>query len=230
MTEPGRILAVIPARAGSKRLPRKNTASLGGQPMVSWSIRAALDAGLAGRILVTSDDPEVLAIAETWEGVRSLQRPAELATDQATTADVLRHAVTEETKAGRAPDTLVLLQPTSPLRIGEDIANALNQFCQGGGESVVSVSPVEHPLAWCGKVDANGALLGIDLQSAQRSQDYEPDYRLNGAVYVVDVAGFVASGSLFTDRILASIMPRERSVDVDEALDLTICQSLMQER
>lgn len=230
MKDAGRILAVIPARAGSRRLPHKNTAEIAGQPMVAWTIRAALNARLAGHILVTSDDPEVLSIARSFDGVRTVARPPELATDHATTTDVLKHAIDHESREGRAPDTLVLLQPTSPLRTAEDIESALGRYCGGTGESVVSVSPVEHPLAWCGKVAETGEFRGVDFWSARRSQDYEPDYRLNGAVYVANVSDFLASGSLFTLRVLASIMPRERSIDVDGALDLKICQSLMEQR
>lgn len=228
MTDTGKILVVIPARGGSTRLPRKNVLPLAGKPLICWTIEAALDAKLDARLVVTSDDEEILGIARQYEsrGVIAYKRPNELATDTASTADVLIDAVKAEQAAGYDPKTLLLLQPTSPLRKAEDILAALYVFREGGCEdTVVSVCEVEHPTAWVGTMGENAQLEGIDL-SGRRSQDYQKEYRLNGAVYVARTGCLVNSGSLFTERLYASVMPRERSLDIDDYWDYKLAEAL----
>ncbi len=229
MGDTGDILVVIPARGGSKRLPRKNVLPLAGRPLICWTIEAALEAKLKARIMVTSDDEEILAIAQQYQsqGVIAYKRPDELATDTASTADVLIDAVKVEQAAGHDPKTLVLLQPTSPLRNAEDILAALEIYRDSGCEdTVVTVCEVDHPTAWVGTIGEGGRLEGI-APSGKRSQDYRREYRLNGAVYVARVDRLVSSGSLFTERLGASVMPRTRSLDIDEKLDFRVCESLI---
>src|SRR5690554_5041719 len=228
MGDTGDILVVIPARGGSKRLPRKNVLPLAGKPLICWTIEAALEAKLNARIMVTSDDDEILAIARQYgsQGVIAYKRPDELATDTASTTDVLIDAVKAEQAAGHDPKTLVLLQPTSPLRNAEDIRAALDVYREGGCEdTVVTVCEVDHPTAWVGTIGEGSRLVGIDL-SGKRSQDYRREYRLNGAVYVAGIAGLQENKGLFTYSLRASVMPRERSVDVDELLDFRVCEAV----
>ncbi|XOB91204.1 cytidylyltransferase domain-containing protein [Pseudomonadota bacterium 24LQ007] len=229
MGDTGDILVVIPARGGSKRLPRKNVLPLAGKPLICWTIEAALEAKLNARIMVTSDDEEILAIARQYQsqGVIAYKRPDELATDTASTADVLIDAVKAEQAAGHDPETLVLLQPTSPLRNAEDIRAAMDVYREGGCEdTVVTVCEVDHPTAWVGTIGEGARLEGIDL-SGKRSQDYRKEYRLNGAVYVARVDWLVSSGVVFTERLCASVMPRMRSLDIDESVDFLVCESLI---
>lgn len=228
MDDTGNILIVIPARGGSKRLPRKNVLPLAGKPLICWTIEAALDAKLNARIMVNSDDEEILAIGRQYEsqGVTAYKRPDELATDSASTADVLIDAVEAEQAAGHEPKTLVLLQPTSPLRNAGDIRGALDVFLEGGcKDTVVTVCEVDHPTAWVGTIGDGSRLEGIDL-SGKRSQDYRKEYRLNGAVYVAWTDVLMKTGSLFTKSLCASVMPRIRSPDIDNVVDLLICESL----
>src|SRR5690554_709385 len=181
MGDTGDILVVIPARGGSKRLPRKNVLPLAGKPLICWTIEAALEAKLNARIMVTSDDEEILAIARQYQGqgVIAYKRPDELATDTASTADVLIDAVEAEQAADHDPKTLVLLQPTSPLRNAEDIRAALEVYRDGGCEdTVVTVCEVDHPTAWVGSVTSDSLFIGVSATS-KRSQDYEKEYRLN---------------------------------------------------
>jgi len=225
MADAGEILIVIPARGGSKRLPRKNVLPLAGKPLICWTIEAALEAKLNARIMVTSDDEEILAIARQYksQGVISYKRPDELATDTAATADVLIDAVKAEQAAGNDPKTLVLLQPTSPLRNAEDILEALDIYRKGGCEdTVVTVCEVDHPTAWVGTIGEGSRLEGINL-SGKRSQDYRKEYRLNGAVYAATVKRLMSKRTLFTANLLASFMPRERSLDIDEEVDFHVC-------
>src|SRR5690554_6064416 len=174
MGDTGDILVVIPARGGSKRLPRKNVLPLAGKPLICWTIDAALEAKLNARIMVTSDDEEILAIARQYEsqGVIAYKRPDELATDTASTADVLIDAIKAEQAAGNDPKTLVLLQPTSPLRNAEDIRAALDVYREGGCEdTVVTVCEVDHPTAWVGSVTTASIFTAV-LGKPKRSQDY----------------------------------------------------------
>lgn len=232
MDDTGEILVVIPARGGSKRLPRKNVLPLAGKPLICWTIEAALEAKLKARIMVTSDDEEILAIAQQYQskGVIAYKRPDELATDTASTADVLIDAVKVEQAAGHGPKTLVLLQPTSPLRTAEDILAALEIYRDGGCEdTVVTVCEVDHPTAWVGSVTSDSLFIGVSATS-KRSQDYEKEYRLNGAVYIVNITALLRDEKIFSSQPLASKMPRSRSLDVDDYLDYQICGTLLADR
>jgi len=227
MGDTGDILVIIPARGGSKRLPRKNVLPLAGKPLICWTIEAALEAKLKARIMVTSDDEEILAIARQYQsqGVIAYKRPDELATDTASTADVLIDAVEAEQAADHDPKTLVLLQPTSPLRKAEDIRAALDVYREGGCEdTVVTVCEVDHPTAWVGTIGEGSRLEGIDL-SGKRSQDYQREYRLNGAVYVAQSALLLEKLTLFSAFLKASVMPRKRSHDIDTPLDFQNCET-----
>lgn len=179
--------------------------------------------------MVTSDDDEILSVSEQYEkqDVISYRRSAELATDAATTTDVLVDALQAESARGYNPGMIVLLQPTSPLRKPVDVTNAVGLFCDNGAAgTVVSVCEVDHPTAWIGKIDSNSRLNGLDLD-ATRSQDHDKEYRLNGAVYVASVSGLLATGNLFTQQLFASVMPRERSLDIDNEIDFWVCECFM---
>ena len=229
MTEPSEILIVIPARGGSKRLPRKNVLPLMGKPLICWTIQAALETGLSARIMVTSDDEEILSISRRYaeQGLTAHKRPAELATDHATTLEVLRDALHADRQAGYDAKILILLQPTSPLRSSVDICAAVEAYNDSGGcDTVVSVCLVDHPTAWTGTIDGFGYMNGLDL-TGKRSQDHQKEYRLNGAVYVMAVKTMLETGKLFTDNLRAFVMPKGRSIDIDEQIDFEICKVLM---
>lgn len=232
MADCGQLLMVIPARGGSKRLPRKNVLPFAGKPLICRTIEVALQSGLGARVLVTSDDEEILTIAGRYsdQGVIAHKRPSVLATDTATTADALIEAVESEQKAGHAPDALVLLQPTSPLRTASDVLEAVHIFQQGGcKDTVVSVCEVDHPTAWIGVIKERDKFSGIDL-SGKRSQEYQKEYRLNGAVYVARTDVLLSRHSIFTESLRASVMPRVRSFDIDEEIDFRVCESLIGDR
>jgi N-acylneuraminate cytidylyltransferase/CMP-N,N'-diacetyllegionaminic acid synthase len=231
MADAGEILIVIPARGGSKRLPRKNILPLAGKHLICWTIEAALEAKLNARIMVTSDDEKILSIARQYFGKEVIvhKRPDELATDTSATTDVLIEAVQSEISKGYSPQTIILLQPTSPLRNSEDISRALDVYsARYFQETVVTVCKVDHPSAWIGHMDleSSGRITGLDL-TGMRSQDYSKEYRLNGAVYVAPVTNLIEQGSLFTENISVSVMPRERSFDIDEMIDFHICESII---
>jgi N-acylneuraminate cytidylyltransferase/CMP-N,N'-diacetyllegionaminic acid synthase len=228
--DPGSTLVVIPARGGSKRLPRKNILPLNGKPLIAWTIETAIQACSGTRILVTSDDDEILSESEQYEaqGVIAHRRSPELATDIATTADAVIDAVHSEKARGYNPEMIVLLQPTSPLRSPEDVVNAIALFHKkAAAGTVVSVCEVDHPTAWIGSIDCNSELNGLDL-STSRSQDHKREYRLNGAVYVASVPHLLAERSVFTEQLFASVMPRKRSLDIDDEMDFRMCECVLQ--
>ena len=120
-----------------------------------------------------------------------------------------------------------LLQPTSPLRSAEDIRASLEQYEHSeGDDTVVSVCEVDHPTTWIGTISESGYLNGLELTD-NRSQDYQREYRLNGAVYVISAKNLRETGRLFTDNLRAYVMPRERSIDIDDKVDFMICESFI---
>jgi N-acylneuraminate cytidylyltransferase/CMP-N,N'-diacetyllegionaminic acid synthase len=222
---------VIPARAGSIRLPQKNVLPLAGKPLLCWTIDVALEAGVAERIVVSSDDPKVFRILGSYPTeVVGLRRAPELASATASSVDVVKDVVTRETKAGFPAHTVILLQPTSPLRTSADVKSALNIFRASRGPSVVSVCAVDHPVAWSGPINERGHFCAQGLQAKNQSLESRQDYRVNGAVYVASTETLWSLDSLFSDVLLPYVMPRERSVDIDEPFDLTVCRALLKDR
>lgn len=221
MADTGEILIVIPARGGSKRLPRKNVLPLAGKPLICWTIEAAIKAKLNALILVSSDDDEILSITREYEadGVMAYKRPDELATDTASTVDVIKDACNYLISKGFNPMTVVLLQPTSPLRGSQDIKSAIDLYIQKNTkDTIVSVCEIEHPTAWCGVLSEDSLLTGIDF-SGRRSQDYTKEYRLNGAIYISDYEHINTLGTFYTSKVYAHIMNREKSIDIDDKFD-----------
>ena len=217
-----RILAVIPARGGSKGIPRKNIAPLRGKPLIAHTIEAAQKATCLDRILISTDD---LQIAETCTnlGVEVLMRPAELASDSATTLSVLQHVVSDLGKTGYVPDAVMTLQPTSPLRTATHVDEAASMFAANPmADSLVScvnVPHIFHPLSVMRRT-AEGYLLSFfDQVQPTRRQDKELVIARNGAaIYITrtkNLARYVFGG-----RILPYIMELEDSIDIDGPEDL----------
>lgn len=210
-------LAIIPARAGSVRLPGKNLRLLGGKPMIAWTIEAALASASIDAVLVTSDSDAVLALAREMGAHHVMRRPEALATSTATSADVVAHAL----DTGTWHASFCLLQPTSPLRAVEDIDGAL-ALHRSAKRPVVSVCETPHPLAWCVGVGDDGVVEPIDASLPA------PAYTFNGAIYALSVAGFRADARFTPPGTLAYRMPRDRSVDVDTLRDFLLCELLLQ--
>lgn len=225
-----RILAVIPARGGSKRLPGKNVRPLGGLPLIAWTIRAAQQAGGLARIVVTTDDPGIAAIAEAHGAEVPFLRTAALATDEATSAAVVLDLL--DRLGPPEPDGVLLLQPTSPFRTAETIRRGLALFAEAGGESVVSVSPArEHPF-WCKRLDAEGRLQPfIPDAPVLRSQDLPPAYALNGLLYLTTPATLRATGGFYSPATRALVVPEPaEAVDIDTPLDWALAEAVLASR
>lgn len=221
-----RILGLIPARGGSKGLPHKNRLEAGGIPLLAWTIRVALQCPRITRLVLSTDDPELAAIARAEGCEVPFERPAELASDTAGSAAVVLHALEQ---LGADWDALVLLQPTSPLRQPSDLEAALDLYAaQAPPASVVSVVEVQAPLPAQYLLQADGTLRRAhpDAAPVSRRQDAPPVLTPNGAIYIVEPAAFVRRPSFVDATTRALVMPRERSLDIDEAQDLAYLRFL----
>jgi N-acylneuraminate cytidylyltransferase len=220
-----KFLAVIPARGGSKGLPGKNIRPLAGKPLLAWSIEAARRSRYIDRIVLSSDDPAIMATARQWGAEAPFQRPAELATDQALGIDVVLHAI--EQVAGF--DYVVLCQPTSPLRIAEDIDGAIEKLFQTGAPVCVSVTEAEKTPYWMFTLAESDRMVPV-MEHPDRSvnrQELPKIYVLNGAVYVAEIGWFKKARSFLTDETLGYVMPASRSVDIDTERDFLLAETLL---
>lgn len=221
-------LAIIPARGGSKRLPRKNVLDLAGKPLIAWSIEAGLKSKYIDKVLVTSDDDEILEVSKIY-GSDTIKRPAELASDTSTTFDAIKHAI-DNTKNY---DYIVLLQPTSPLRDEKHIDEAVELLMKKYAEAMISVSEMDHSPLWSNILPDNMSMGGFlrDEVLNKRSQDLPTYYRLNGAIYICKTARLLQEKSFFIkDSIYAYAMDRESSIDIDEKIDFIIAKAILHER
>jgi N-acylneuraminate cytidylyltransferase len=225
MLDGRKVLAVIAARGGSKGLPRKNVLPVGGKPLIAWTIEAALASRRIDRTILSTDDDEIALVASRFGCEVPFRRPAALASDDAASIDVVLHAVDE---VGEGFDWLVLLQPTSPLRQAADIDAAVD-MCQGtSAPACVGVTQLEEPLAWVYGRDRDGELTALGLEEAVvRRQDAAQHVRLNGAVYVANVDALRRFRRFVMPGTRGYLMPRDRSVDIDDHTDLMIADALL---
>jgi N-acylneuraminate cytidylyltransferase len=220
------VLALIPARGGSKGLPGKNIMPLGGRPLIQWTIDAARGSRFVDRVVLSSDDETIIEIAARGGCEVPFRRPAPLASDTAAMVDVALHAL----EAVPSHDVLVLLQPTSPLRTSTDIDAACELFTSSGAPSCVSVSLTEQSPYWMYGLGARGELLPVlePPEGIVRRQDLPPVYVLNGAIYVADVAALRKSRNFVTRETVGYTMPPERSIDIDTAADFEAARAGME--
>ena len=229
MIEDGRVVALIPARSGSKRLRNKNLLPLAGKPLIAWTIDAALTCSKIDEVVVSTDSLAIKEIALELGASVPFLRPSSLAGDAASTDDVLIHAI-DELKL-TSLDTLVLLQPTSPLRDSGDISNALAQLLELTVLGVVSVCECEHSPLWSNTLPESKLMGGFIKNEivSKRSQDLPAYYRLNGAIYAYKVAFLKKYGCRFySNEIRAVVMPTNRSVDIDNEFDFKFAEFLIE--
>lgn len=218
----GDLLAVIPARGGSKGLPHKNLLEAGGLPLLAWTIRVAQACRGITRLVLSTDDPQIAAIARAEGCEVPFMRPPELATDTATSAAVLVHAI-EQLGGPERWDGVLLLQPTSPLRRVDDLDQALAIYASSRPRtSVISVCELDCPLPLQYGLNPDQTLrrLHPTAPTISRRQDAEPIYRPNGAIYIVPPGPFLEHQRFVDQATRALVMPPERSLDIDAPLDL----------
>ncbi len=220
-----KVVAVVVGRGGSKGVPGKNLAALGGKPLVAWSVAAGTGARCVDVVTVSSDDPDILNAARLAGCESIIRRPDALATDTASVHDAVIHALDElEWTDG----FVVLLQATSPLRSAADVDACIEACVETDAPSAVTVSAVSKPPQWMFRLDAARKLERLIADDgACRRQDTEPVYALNGAVYVARTEWYRRSRNFVDDRTVATIMPAERSVDVDTEVDLILARALV---
>lgn len=221
-----RIIAVIPARGGSKRLPRKNILDLAEKPLIAWTIEAAQMSVGIDEIIVTTDDSEIEQVANSF-GARVIIRPDHLASDTASSIDVVLHAIESQKEKY---DYVLLLQPTSPLRNSKHINDVINMLFEKKADAVISVSETEHSPLWAGKLPEDNNMNNFirDEVKNARSQDLPIFYNLNGAVYMVEIEKLKAEKSLLLSKnAYAYKMKREESIDIDTLLDFEIANLIM---
>jgi len=213
-----KVLALIPARGGSKGLPGKNILPVEGRPLIAWTIDAALASEYVDRVVLSSDSEAIMAAALALGCEVPFRRPAELATDNALSIDVVLHAMDQLPHH----DLVVLLQPTSPMRSSRDIDESIRRCVDADAPSCVSVAAVQQSPYWMYRLTDDGRLEALleAPASATRRQDLPPVYALNGAVYVARCEWLRQTRSFAGPSTVGYVMPAERSLDIDTAEDL----------
>lgn len=218
-----RILGLIPARGGSKGIPRKNIINLCGKPLINYTIEAGKNSKYIDYLIVSTDDLEIADIARQAGADVPFIRPSELATDTAKTVDTVIHAINFLKTKELYFDTMVLLQPTQPLRDSNDIDLAIELYSKNSFISLASVSPVsDHPLL-IRSIDSNRLHPLLSANSTCRRQDMPKYYRVNGCIYINNVFE-INENTSFNDNPLPYIMETSHSVDIDDEIDLVMAE------
>jgi len=228
-----KVIAIIPARGGSKRLPRKNVLPLAGKPLIVWSIEAALASNYIDKIIVSTDDAEIADISRTAGASVPFMRPSELASDTASSADVVMHALDYLESQEDYYDYIVLLQPTSPLRTSADIDAALELCIEKNANSIISVCETDHSPLWENTLPPDHSMVGFINEniSKLRSQDLPTYYRINGAIYICKTENLLKKRTFFINKnIFAYVMSKLNSVDIDDKIDFIIAETLINQR
>lgn len=223
-----RILAIIPARAGSKGIKDKNIINLNGKPLIAYSIEAAKKSKYIDRIVVSTDGEQIAKVAKEWGADVPFLRPDYLASDTAKTIDAMVHCIETLKEMGDEYDYVVLLQPTQPLRKAKHIDEAIEQLISAGEESLVSISKVkDHPILIRTLDDTSHVVNLLNISSTQRRQDFPDYYKVNGAIYVNKLNENFNLETSLNDNRLAYVMNEKYDVDIDELLDLKIAELML---
>ena len=221
-----KILALIPARGGSKRLPRKNILPMGGKPLIVWTIEASLSSSYIDRTIVSTDNKEIKDISLS-SGAEVVDRPLELSGDEVPTIPVVKHTLST---IQENYDYLILLQPTTPLRTKQHIDEAFHTLIRTNADAVISVCESEHSPLWANILPSDGNLKNFrraDIKSV-RSQDLPKYHRTNGAIYICEVSRLLEECTFYIkDNIFSYIMDKIYSVDIDDQFDFLIAEALM---
>ncbi|MGE5628576.1 MAG: cytidylyltransferase domain-containing protein [Solirubrobacterales bacterium] len=227
-----KVLALIPARGGSKGIPRKNIKEINGEPLISYSISEAKKSKYLQRILVSTEDKEIAYISSKYGAEVPFLRPKELAMDQTPGMDPVVHCINWlKENEGYVPDYVCLLQCTSPFRTVDHIDEAIKLLMDKKGDSIVSVCESEISPYWMKKVE-NGILKDFITEGPfyARRQDAPDIYRLNGAIYITRTDLLLKNKSWYTENTLAYIMDERSSIDIDNMIDFKFAEFLMKEK
>lgn len=219
------ILAIIPARGGSKGIPRKNIKKLAGKPLIAWTIEEAKKSKYITRLILSSDDDEIIEIAKKYGCEVPFKRPKEIAQDQTSGMEPVLHAIQQ------CPgyDYVLLLQPTSPFRTIEDIDNCIDKVIKNNYSFCVSVTESKETPYWMYTVDSTDVMLPLMKNSPATRQELSKTYSLNGALYIAKTTDFIKEKKFINDTTVPFIMSQSHSYDIDEPIDFKICNFLMEE-
>lgn len=222
------VVALIPARGGSKGIPRKNLVRIHGRPLIDYSIKTAFESKAIDRVVVSTEDPEIKSVALA-SGAEVIDRPAELAEDAAPTLPVIRHSVEQLEQSGWTPDCVVLLQPTAPYRRKEDVDAAVEMLFSHDADAVVGVVRTKTPRDWIFQLHDGRVTFYEQPDFAQtRRQTNAPEYHINGAIYVYTREIIMQSQNYaWGEKVYGYIMDERRSLDIDDPLDLQMAELLL---
>ncbi len=221
------MIAIIPARGGSKGLPGKNIKDLNGKPLIAYTIEAALKSKCIDDIILSTDDENIQFIATEYGARSPFLRPPELATDDALATDTYIYTIeTMEEMTNTAIEDFMVLQPTSPLRTAQDIDSAYQLFRNHNADSVISYTEEVHPITWHKYLEEDGRILNIFDDKMVNRQALRKSYYPNGAIYIFKTS-LIRKRQFYTHNSFAYLMPRERAVDIDMIDDFKFAEYLM---
>ena len=220
-------IAVIPARGGSKGIPRKNVRLLAGKPLVAHAIECCLETKTVNRVVVSTDDAEIEAVAERY-GAEVVRRPQEISGDAVPSEAAVLHALQMLTDEHLIPDIVLLVQCTSPLTLPEDVDGTVNALLAENADSALAVTPF-HGFLWRPDQQAGAVGINHDRSVRLRRQELPPQYLETGAVYAMRTKGFLKAQHRFFGKVALYIMPKERCLEIDEPHDLVLAEILIRE-
>jgi CMP-N,N'-diacetyllegionaminic acid synthase len=224
-----KIIAIIPARSGSKGIKDKNIRLLDNKPLMAYTILAAKESGIFDEIFVSTDSSYYADIAKEYGASIPFLRGPALATDTVSSWDVVKNALLQYENIGYKFNIMALLQPTSPLRIVSDITEAFKMYQSKNANAVVSVCEVDHSPLWCNTLPKDLSLENFINKNNENKprQLLEKYYRINGALYIVNVDYLRWSADIYRDNCFAYIMPKMRSIDIDDEYDFLLAGILL---
>jgi CMP-N,N'-diacetyllegionaminic acid synthase len=221
------IIAIIPARKGSKRIKGKNHKRLGKKPLIKYTIDEAKKSSLINKIVISTDDPIVQEIGEK-EKITIIKRPKIYSTDNASSIDVIKHVIEQLEKK---PEIIVLLQPTSPFRNAKDIDETIKLVKNKKGDSAETFTEIKERPEYMFTIDNNKNAKPLDKKNLKKSyKKLKKKYIENGAVYVIKTDFFIKNKSFYGKNHKGHIMPKERSLDIDEPMDWKLAELITNEK
>ena len=225
------VFAIIPARGGSKGIPRKNIKPLGGKPLIAWTIEEVKKSKYIDRIIVSTDSQEIANVSIKYDAEAPFIRPKELAADETPSSDVVLHAIDWlDRNQNQKFEILILLQPTSPFRNSSQIDAALEEFISNANNKcLVSVKEVEESPYWMKIIDDDNFLKNFTLQQNKftRRQDLPKVFILNGAIYIMRTTDFISYESFDVDNTIPFVMDKKTSIDIDNEEDFVLAEIIL---
>ncbi len=225
MAESHKILGIIPARGGSKRVPGKNKKKLAGKELIRYVIEASLHSELLSEIIVTSDDEDILDIATRYEQVRAIRRPENISGDKAPAVTYVHHALS---LLSDKYDYTVIIQPSSPFTTGEDIDNTIRLLLESDGDSSASVMQLDHAIHPVKLKTMEGDLLlpYLEEENGRMAAHELPELFVRNCSVYVSSMKIIEEGRIIGDKCMGYVMPRERSIDINDPIDFEFAEYL----